>query len=339
MIVIKLIDLLYIGRSNHFDKLSQYFQSMLKLYINNYVSWLKRFSLLVIFPVMLFAATTAQAQKLISFTQFSDNITPFNPAYSLLDKAGSLSTVYSKQFTEIQNGAPTTFLFNANFPIEPINGAAGIIIQNNSVGPETLTGINLFFAKSVQLTDKDFLSVSLNGGFRKYVFLDPDPTDPTFSDIRETRLNAGFGAMLYSDTYYIGISVPELTFQSLGTATYQNPTDIENHYYITGAILLGNPDDDFKFKPAALLAYSSGAPVLASVSATLYIKDMLGLGVGYRSDNFASAMLSYTFDYFRIGYSYQFGTGGNNLGGISAATNEVTLSYRFGSGTLNPKLL
>jgi hypothetical protein len=33
---------------------------------------------------------------------------------------------------------------------------------------------------------------------------------------------------------------------------------------------------------------------------------------------------------FRLGYSYQFGTASNNIGGFNNSTNEITLTYRFG---------
>src|ERR1700753_3060976 len=133
--------------------------------------------------ILLFAVNIVKAQEkqnLINYTQFAENITPFNPAYSLLDKSGSINTLLSRQFTQIQTGAPTYFLMNLNLPFESINGDAGIIVRNNSLGPESLTEINAFFAKAVQLTDEDFLSVSINAGFRKYVFLNPDPADPEF---------------------------------------------------------------------------------------------------------------------------------------------------------------
>ena len=110
------------------------------------------------------SAAKAQQQSLINYTQFADNLTPFNPAYSLLDKSGSVSTLFSRQFIEIQNGAPTAFLMNLNLPIESIRRRGRFIVKNNSKGPETLTEINAFFAKAVQLTDQDFLSVSLNAG-------------------------------------------------------------------------------------------------------------------------------------------------------------------------------
>jgi type IX secretion system PorP/SprF family membrane protein len=297
--------------------------------------------LLCAVPALLLLSTyNAKAQQTFSYTQYMNDLTPLNPAYSLLDKAGSVNTLLSKRFLGI-NGAPTTFLFDANLPIEPIDGAAGLIVKNDAIAVESLTEINAYFAKAVQLTDKDFLSVSISGGFSKYVanYSSLAPDDPEFNqnDVRQTEPNLGFGVMLYSDNYYIGLSVPDLSVRNLGVASYQPAGNyFRNNYYLSGAIL-DSLSDEVKWKPAALVAYSRGVPVLASISATIYLQNILGIGASYRSDKQFAGILTYAFDQFRFGYSYQVGTSSNNLGAVNAATHEVTLSYRFGPGSANPK--
>ncbi len=292
----------------------------------------------IIAAALLAVAMHVNAQQsLIKYTQFADNLTPFNQAYSVIDKAGSVTSLVSRQFVEIQNGAPTALMVNANVPFESINSSGGLLIKDNSEGPETLTEINAYFAKSVQLTTDQFLAVSLNAGVRKYVFQDPDPTDPEFQDVRQTNPNLGFGIMLYSDSYYLGLSAPELTIRSLGNAGVVNQVDLENHYYFSGGYLTG--DDDFKFRPAVLVAYAKGSPAVMAASGTIFLKDVLGLGAGYRTDKQASAIISVTVDNFRFGYSYQAGTSSSNFGAANSATHEITLSYRFGRGAANPKLL
>jgi type IX secretion system PorP/SprF family membrane protein len=300
------------------------------------VDYSKKTFLIIAFLVMAACCADAQ-QSLIKYTQFADDLTPFNQAYSVLDKAGSVNSLVSRQLVEIQNGAPTALMLDADVPFENINGAGGLVLKNNSEGPETLTEINAYFAKSVQLTTDQFLAVSLNAGFRKYVFQDPDPLDPEFEDVRQTDPNLGFGIMLYSDNYYLGLSAPELTIRSLGNAAAVSHVDLENHYYFSGAYLTG--DDDFKFKPAALVAYAKGTAAVAAVSGTLYIKNVLGLGAEYRTDKQAAGMVSFTVDNFKLGYSYQVGTSPGNFGAANSATHEVTLSYRFGKGAANPKFL
>ncbi len=273
-------------------------------------------------------------QQIYSYSQYADNLTAINPAYSLLDKAASVSVLGRKQFIGI-DGAPSSVMVNANFPIESVNGAAGLYVMNDQAAVEHQVEVNAFFAKSIQLTGADFLAVSLNAGIRNYVgnYSQLDASDPQFmNDVRETKPNIGFGVMLYSTDYYLGLSVPELSIRSLGTASEQQANYLRTHYYFTGAYL-ADVSDDVKFKPATLVSYVKGSSVLANVSGTMYLKEQLGVGLNYRTDKKAAAMLSVIGKAFKVGYSYQFGTSSNNLGGINIATHEVSISYRFGNVT------
>ena len=295
--------------------------------------------LLLIIGILAAGQVQGQTQQ-FSYTQYMDNLTPLNPAYSLLDKAGSLNMLGRKEWVGV-DGAPTTFLFNGNVPIPTINAAAGLIVMNDQFAIERQTEVNAFFAKSIQLGQQSYLGVSLNAGVRNYVanYSQLAANDPVFAtDVRQTKPNVGFGVMYYTDWYYLGVSVPELTFTSLGTASIQNNNNFINHYYFSGA-LITTIDEDIKFKPATLFSYASGVPLVADFSGTFYLKETLGLGINYRTNNEMAGIITINVSSFHVGYSYQFGTTSNNLGGANIPTHEVTLSYRFGKTSGNAKLL
>jgi type IX secretion system PorP/SprF family membrane protein len=295
----------------------------------------------ILFVVLVLLVTGARAQNnQFSYTQYMDNLTPLNPAYSVLDKAGSINTLARKQWVGI-DGSPTTYLFTGNLPLESINAAAGLTVLNDQFAIEHQTEVNAYFAKSMQIGPKEYLAVSLNAGIRNYVanFSTLDPSDPVFNnDVRQTKPNLGFGVMYYTDWYYLGLSVPELTITSLGTAAVQNNNNFSNHYYFSGA-LITDLNDDIKFRPATLVSYSRGVPLIADVSGTFFMKEILGLGLNYRTNNEIAGIVSVSLSRFRLSYSYQFGVASNNLGGYNISTNEVSLNYRFGKGASNPKLL
>ena len=281
----------------------------------------------------------AQQQQEFGYTQYMDNLTPFNQAYSMLDKSGSVNALVRKQFVGIQ-GAPSTFIFNGNLPIESISGASGILVMNDKFAIESNTQFSAYFAKSIQLSDADYLAVSISGGFKSYKanFSTLDASDPQFrNDVRQTKPNLGFGIMYYNDNYYVGLSMPELTITGLGTASVQDNTNFRNHYYFSGAFIT-DLADGIKIKPAAMVAYAKGIPVIANVSGTIFLKDVLGVGLNYRSDNEAAGILSINMNSFKLGYSYQFGTASSNLGGFNNSIHEVSLTYRFGNNLI-PKLL
>ncbi len=281
----------------------------------------------------------AQQQQEFGYTQYMDNLTPFNQAYSLLDKNSSVTALVRRQFVGIQ-GAPSTFIFSGSLPIESIGGSSGILVMNDKFAVESKTQFSAYFGKSIQLNDESFLGVSISGGLKNYVanFSSLDPSDPEFkNDVRQTKPNVGFGVIYYSDTYYIGLSMPELTITSLGTASVQDNTNFRNHYYFSGAFI-AELADGIKLKPAAMLSYVKGIPVTLNVSSVIFLKDMLGVGINYRSDNEAAGILFINMNWFKLGYSYQFGTSSANLGGFNNSIHEITLTYRFGNNMV-PKLL
>lgn len=297
-------------------------------------------SFLLLMGLIAFAGKSFGQTPAFTYTQFMDNLTPLNPAYSLIDKAASISTLARKQWVGV-DGAPTTYLLNGNIPFSDINAAAGLVVFNDNFAIEHQTEVNAYFAKGIQLGQSDYLAVSLNAGIRNYAayYSQLDSNDPEFkNDIIQNKPNIGFGVMYYGDNYYVGISAPELTITSLGTASVQNNNNFVNHYYVAGAFIT-DLGEDIKFKPATLISYAKGTPLAADLSGIIYLKEIVGVGFDYRTNNLAAGIMTINVDGFHIGYSYQFNVASSDLGGYNIPTHEVTISYRFGPGAANPKLL
>ncbi|WP_295772300.1 PorP/SprF family type IX secretion system membrane protein [uncultured Mucilaginibacter sp.] len=302
------------------------------------------FRYITVITILIVNSVHVNAQQFFSYTQYMNNLTPLNSAYSLLDKNASLSALLRKQWNGIKDGSPTTFIFNGNMPIESMNAAAGLTVLNDQFFVEHLTEINAFFAKGIQLSEKQFLGVSINAGIRRYVanYSSLDPNDPVFrNDVRDNKPNVGFGIMLYSpDQYYFGVSVPELSIRDLGNASVQTADFFRNHYNFAAAYLFGKEDDDVRAKPAFLATYTKGVPFIADMSMSVYVKNTVGVGFNYRTNNEMAGILSVNSDLLKLGYSYQFGTASNNVGGrLGNASHEITLTYRFGSDLLKRSVL
>jgi type IX secretion system PorP/SprF family membrane protein len=297
-------------------------------------------SFLTLLLTISFSSRVFSQQEIYSYSQFSDYLTPVNAAYSMLDKSGSISLLGHKQFIGIED-APTSLMFTGNLPIESIKASAGLYALNNKTPLVRQMEINAFFAKSIQLTANQFLSVAINAGMRNYAsnYSSLDPSDPEFvTDVRDTKPNIGFGIMYYSEKFYFGLSMPQLTFGSPQTAFAEKTDLLKSHYYIAGAYIFGLAQD-IKLKPAVLVSYAKNTPLLGSLSGTIYLYENLSVGISYNSDDFIAGILSLSFSNFKIGYSYGFGTSGNaSAGNLNNARNEIGLTYRFGKKLL-PKFL
>lgn len=283
---------------------------------------------------LMISAYCANSQSL-TFSQYMNNLTPINQAYSTMESDTKVNVSGRKQFIGI-DASPSSFLLNGSLPLLKIGSSVGMVLQYDKIGVENHTGINLFFAKKIQLAKATFFSVSLSGGFSNHLinYSSLDTQDPEFSrnDVRQTLPEIGVGLMVYNNRAYIGVSVPQLSLKR-----GQNFTG--TYYMVAG--YLAPLGEDFKIKPAALLAYAgSEDPLALDVSTTLYIKDFIGLGVNYRNKQSVSGILTLLMKKnIQLGYSYSLSTGKFAGNGLNNATQEISIGYRFGKGISAPRLL
>lgn len=291
-------------------------------------------SALFAFCFLLFAFNSP-AQQSFTYTQYMNNLTPYNSAYSLLSKQENLNLLGRVQWVGI-DGAPTSYLFNGNLVVEKIEATAGLIVIQDKFGVENQTEASLFFAKSVQLTHSSYFAVSVNGGFQSYKanYSQLDATDPEFrDDINENTGTIGAGIMFYNpDKFYIGASLPRLIMRS----TDKNIRHLKSTYYLSAGFL-HQLDDNITIKPSVLVSYSQNIPAMVDISTTFYF-GTVGIGVNYRSNNEVAGVFSYLFNNFRIGYSYQAGVTNKNIGNFTYGTHELTLGIRFGKAVNKAQL-
>jgi type IX secretion system PorP/SprF family membrane protein len=267
-------------------------------------------------------------QETFSYTQYMLNPLPLNSAASLQDERGNLDLLARKQWQGI-NGAPATFFIDGSLPIKSLNGAVGIIAENDKFGPENLTEFNFFYAQGVKIGDNQVLGLSLSLGDKIYTanYSAYNPIDPALTpNINQNKPNLGFSLLYYSPTKYIGFSVPELILPNLGNGSISNNNYFRKNYFIMGGFTT-KVAKGILFKPSALISYTRGFPIISDITGLLSFKNTLGVGLDYKTNNEIALILSYDFDYFRIGYSYQSSLASQDFGGLVVATQELTIKY------------
>lgn len=280
----------------------------------------------------VFVTSLALAQQPLTHTQHGQLRTVVNPAASLMHMDGEVSVIGRRQWVGI-DGAPTVFWGSGHMGFESIGATAGLNIRHESLAVEKLTEASAFFAKSVRISENEYLGVSLNAGF-SYLdgrFSQLDPMDPAFrEDIRETDALVGFGVMLYRpERYYVGLSLPRLMLGNLGL-TGDSRYQFTNIYHLTAGALF-HLGTDFQFRPSLLVTYSESLRPQAEASAMFFVKEVFGVGANVRTYGEIAGMAQFNFSGFGLGYSYQFNPGGKTLDRrISNTTHEIGLSYRFG---------
>ncbi|WP_411030115.1 type IX secretion system membrane protein PorP/SprF [Spongiimicrobium sp. 3-5] len=292
----------------------------------------------IVFLTLLFFCATflALGQKEPQYTQYMYNIGSFNPAYVGSVETAEIATLYRAQWIDI-DGAPRTIRVGANIPLANDKHGLGFNVVNDQLGPTTQTFIDVAYSFQVNVSEDTKLSFGIDAGG---ALLDVDFTKGTFENPSEPLLNTqelnkfyptvGAGTFLYSDDWYLGLSVPNFLTSVINDEEIAAFVNEQVQFNFIGGYVF-DLSDGLKFKPAFLVNYLEGAPVNINVSTNFLISDVFTLGASYRVDNAVSGLAGFqissgTF----LGYSYDYNT--NGLGEFSQGSHEVILKFYLGKG-------
>lgn len=283
-----------------------------------------------------------QAQQDSQFTQYMYNTVSVNPAYA--GTRGSLSVlgVYRNQWVGL-DGAPETLNFSMNSPIGVQGVGLGVDFTSDKIGPSIENVITADFSYTIQVAENAKLSFGLKGGLS---MLDLEPNklliyNPNDYDLSRKNYSSpiiGTGLYLHSDTWYAGVSSPNL----LETEHYEDvqvstATEKAHVYLIGGYVFTLNPN--LKLKPAALLKAVAGAPLAVDISANALLYDKITFGLAYRFDAAVSALAGFQVsDHIMIGYAYDYDT--TELGNYNSGSHEIFLRFELGTklkAKVNPR--
>jgi type IX secretion system PorP/SprF family membrane protein len=230
-------------------------------------------------------------------------------------------------------GAPTTSLLTLNAPIKGKNFHVGGLVMQDNIGANQNTSANLGFAYRMKVSEKNHLALSLKGGINHMVsdysglFLN-DVDDPEFPNASVSTLEPdfGFGSYFFSEKYYVGFAVPSLLRSANLYSTSELVLVEDFHYFLHGGYQF-DLNQDFKLGLSTLLKAVLGSPFQYDVNAQVFFKDLVGLGVSYRSSNDICGILTLNIhESFMLSYSYDFGL--SELATFHSNTHEVMLIYK-----------
>lgn len=273
----------------------------------------------------------ANAQQDPQYTQYMYNMNVVNPAYAGLKEGLAINLLYRNQWSSLE-GAPETFTLAAHSPIGEKIGL-GLSIIRDELGPVRETNAYADFSYTIPVSATFQLALGLKAGatFHEVGLTTlelQDPGDPFFSEnVNRTYPNIGTGAFLYSDRFYVGVSMPNLL-----SSVHLDQTDLRfgsetNHYFVTSGYVF-EPTENLKLKPSVMVKSSFEAPVSFDVNLNALFLEKFELGVSYRLDDSFSGIVGFqaTPD-FRIGYAYDAVT--SEINNVAPASHEIVLSYNL----------
>lgn len=279
-----------------------------------------------LFMLLVLFASAAQAQQDPLYAQYLLNPLVINPAYAGLNNNMNMMAGYRTQWTGLE-GHPETLNVSANTSIVNDKAGAGFLLVHDRVGNTTTTEINASFAYKLKLQEAIF-SFGMQAGVQKFKtdysdFTIFDSDDPAFiNNAGVTRLNLGAGAILKSERYMVGLSVPRLlpsTFSDGG----QEFTLYDRHLYLFGAYVF-YLNERVRFKPATLLRAVNGAPASVDLAMNFNFNSIHTAGVFTRNFNAYGILLQTLLaDKYRFGYVFELPATG--AVGTKFTTHEVSL--------------
>ncbi len=285
-----------------------------------------------IYILILLVTVSLQAQQDPNYTQYMYNTMTINPAY--VGSSGTLNLVadYRSQWLGF-DGAPETMNFGLESPLTDAVGL-GLNITRDVLGPSEELNVDGNFSYNLQLSRVLKIAFGLKAGLR-VLNIDftkgsyQDPNDPLFMNDINNRLlgTIGLGSYLYTDEWYLGLSVPNFFTQQYYDDVEQAVDADELHFYFIGGYVF-DISENTRFKPALLMNYVNGTPLRASLSGNFLMYDKLTLGAAYKLDAAVSALAGFQISKnLFLGYSYDYST--NRFNAYNDGTHEIILKFSF----------
>ena len=309
--------------------------SINKIYISNTL----KLTVLICTCFIFSNFKNAYAQTEPMYSQYMYNMLGVNPAYAGNREVLGLNFFQRNQWVGLR-GAPKTTSLSLDQSIKEGKIGLGIQMYSDQLNVEEANGINGFLSSRIKVSDKGILSVGLSVGLMNYQFNSYDVAnrittdDKTFITIIPSQWNpsVGFGLYYNTDQFYVGVSSPSVLKSRL--AKYENfvsgiqKTDDFHLFTTMGYVIKIN--EEINLKPSTMIKMVSGAPIEFDLNTNVWLKDILGLGISYRTGDAVLGMAEIqTSPNLRFGYAYDMPF--SPLKAYTRGSHEIMIRYEWGS--------
>ena len=298
----------------------------------------KHIRVLMLLAVMLFAYQKSIAQTEPMYSQYMFNMLGVNPAYAGSREASSFNFFQRSQWIGLQ-GAPQTTSFSFDQSILNKRAGWGIQFYDDKIGVEKADGINIMGSTRIQVSENGILSGGLSLGLMNYridlmnVTGRFTPNDPAFySNLNKWMPSLGLGVYYNTDNFYAGVSIPNilksrLTAFDLIRSGLQKVN--QKHIFLTTGIVIPI-NEDLKLKPSTMIKMVEGAPIEADFNTNIWLRDIIGVGVSYRTGDAIVGMAEIQANQnLRFGYAYDMTI--SKLKPYNNGSHEIMIRYEIGN--------
>ncbi len=281
-------------------------------------------------------AFNVNAQQDPMYTQYNFNTQTINPAYAGTWESMGFLVLGRHQWVGM-NGAPRTYTFSMQTPMKKENVGLGLNVISDKLGRESRLSLFGDYSYGLRVSENSILRMGLKFGVTNYhnnlaeYVQFPGEVDPASMGEIDVRYmpNFGVGALLYSDDYYLGFSIPKIIENDFGN-NYNNYTVVSEfrHFFFTAGYVF-TLSEYLRFKPTFLAKATLHAPVEFDFTANFLLGEKVWLGAMWRTGDSFGFIAQWVFDKkLRVGYAIDFTT--TRLQNFHNGTHEVMVSYEIG---------
>lgn len=293
----------------------------------------------VLLVIITFSVYKSYSQQEAQYTQYMYNMNIVNPAYAgSKENTISIGLMGRSQWMNVP-GAPQTATLSIHKPFKRGLGI-GFSLMADKVGPVKEQFAYADVSYTIPVGRYSNLAFGVKGGASMFNAKLSDiqtylPDDESFAeDIEQIKPNVGAGLFLYSDLYYVGISVPNILQSEYLSKEGSFFTGVSktNHLFLTGGYVF-ELNEDWKFKPSTLIKMTQGAPISADISANFLLKEKLEFGASYRWDDSVSGLINIKVSRdLRIGYAYDYTL--SDINKVTTGTHEIFILFDINNSFL-----
>ena len=297
---------------------------------------MKQVKVILLVVSIAFFGNQVKGQQLAHYSQFFLNDYVLNPAVGGTNPYFDVKSTYRYQWVGIED-APRTFLMSMHGPFnEKGNMGIGGYVYSDVTGPTRKTGFKASYSYNFKLNDELKLSFGLAGGLMQFAV---DGSDITLKDQNDQAIgnvwqaaytpDAAFGAYLYHEDFFVGLSIPQLIGTKLQLAENYSSADnsLKNHYFISGGYTF-HITYEFDFEPFVQGKYIPPTNPQVDIGGRFIWNEMVWLGGIFRTEDAATIFAGVNFlENFTFGYSYDVIT--NDIKILSSGSHEIVLGLKF----------
>jgi type IX secretion system PorP/SprF family membrane protein len=269
--------------------------------------------------ILLLFSCFAQGQQDVQFSQYMLNSYGINPAAGGFSDSWEVLAGRRTQWTGFENAPVTNFLgihkAIAKKYYRKYWHGAGLYVYDDDAGMVGQRALYLSYAYHQRVAGRYTLSFGIFGGARMHSISSTlyDPNDPALNVNPAIVTIPEFvpGLRFRSKTSYVDLSVRNLYKTKLEGQgkTIGTPGELKPHFYLSAATRVISHSYYYSFVPSVMLRYTQGAWPSVDGTFMMYIKRRVGLGVSYRANDAAVAILQVRITKNIIaGFSYDYVT-------------------------------